>query len=151
MARMHSRKKGKASSTRPFTGKNPDWVALSADDIIAKIVELNNLGKSSAMIGTILRDQHGVPSVKLALERTIGDVLQSKGLEPKLPEDLSNLMRKALNLQEHLKDNKKDVHNKRARELTEAKIRRLVKYYHKSGTLPEGWKYSIKTAKLLVD
>ncbi len=40
------------------------------------------------------------------------------------------------------KSNNKDVHNKRALQLTENKIRRLVKYYHDSGRLAPDWTYS---------
>ena len=38
-------------------------------------------------------------------------------------------MIKALGLRKHLGDNKKDLHNKRQLNLTESKIRRLVRYY----------------------
>ena len=56
-------------------------------------------------------------------------VLKEKDISPQLPEDLTNLMRKAVKLGEHLKINNKDVHNTRSLRLTEAKILRLAKYY----------------------
>jgi small subunit ribosomal protein S15 len=59
-------------------------------------------------------------------------------------------MRKALHVRKHIKANKKDVHNKRALQLTENKIRRLVKYYHDSRRLALDWTYSPETAEILV-
>ena len=71
-------------------------------------------------------------------------------MAPQLPEDLTNLMRKAVRLGEHLKINNKDVHNTRSLRLTEAKILRLVKYYRSTNVISEDWKYSLADAKLLV-
>ena len=55
-----------------------------------------------------------------------------------------------MNLRKHLEKNKKDYSSKRGLELTESKIRRLVKYYKKRKVLPEDWKYDPEKAKLLV-
>ena len=93
---------------------------------------------------------HGVPSVKLATGISISKILKEKDISPQLPEDLTNLMRKAVKLGEHLKINNKDVHNTRALRLTEAKILRLVKYYRSTNVLSEDWKYSLADAKLMV-
>ena len=93
---------------------------------------------------------HGVPSVKLATGRSISNILLSNNVSSQLPEDLTNLMRKAVRLGEHLKLNKKDVHNTRSLNLTEAKILRLAKYYRSKNVLSEDWKYSLADAKLLV-
>ena len=93
---------------------------------------------------------HGVPSVKLATGKSISKILKEKNMLSQLPEDLTNLMRKAVRLGEHLKVNNKDVHNTRALRLTEAKILRLVKYYRSTNVLDDEWKYSLSNAKLLV-
>ena len=98
-----------------------------------------------------LRDQFGIPSVKLATGKSISKILAENKRDPKLPEDLRNLMKKAVNLGEHLQENPKDIHNKRALGLTEAKIRRLMRYYKNEGTLPSDWVYNLKSAKLLVE
>ena len=150
MARMHARKKGKSGSTRPYRTKSPDWVPLSNDEIKKKIIELKDQGHPTSVIGVILRDNYGVPSVKLATGASIKNHLEGAGIKFDIPEDLVNLMKTAVSLESHLKVNKKDLHNKRALSLTEAKIRRLARYYHENKKLPEGWKYTIKTAKLLV-
>lgn len=148
MARMHARRKGKSSSTRPLTYENPEWVPLSGDEIVKIIVKMAGDGASSANIGTILRDQYGVPNVKLATGKPITRIMSENKIEMKLPEDISNLMKKAVTLNTHLQDNKRDTHNKRSLKLIEAKIRRLERYYKSTGVISEDWKYSIKTAEL---
>ncbi len=150
MGRIHARRKGKSSSHKPFRTEKPDWVEMSNEEIIEKILELNKEGYSQAMIGTILRDQYGVPDVKLVTGKSIGDILAENGVAPQIPEDLFFLMKKAVNINTHLQNHPKDLGNKRGLQLVEAKIRRLVKYYKRVGKLPKDWKYSIKEAELLV-
>ena len=136
MARIHARRRGRSGSNPQTREKNPSW-ALKPKDVESKVVELSTEGNTTSQIGIVLRDMHGVPSVKL-------------DMSPQLPEDLTNLMRKAVRLGEHLKINNKDVHNTRALRLTEAKILRLAKYYRSTNVLSEDWKYSLADAKLLV-
>ena len=71
-------------------------------------------------------------------------------MDNELPEDLRNLMTKALGMRKHLSNNKHDLHNKRQLQLTEAKVRRLVKYYVGTGRLPTGWAYSPETAEIIL-
>ncbi len=148
MARMHARRKGKSSSTRPLIYENPAWVPIDKKEIVATITKMAGEGTSSATIGTILRDQYGVPDVKLATGKSITQIMIENGIEMKLPEDISNLMTKAVNLNSHIQDNKKDIHNKRNLQLIEAKIRRLERYYKSTGVISKDWKYSIKTAEI---
>ena len=61
-------------------------------------------------------------------------------------------MRKAVGIIDHLgSGNHKDIHNKRALELTEAKIRRLAKYYISEGRLSSEWKYKRDELRLMVE
>jgi len=113
-------------------------------------MKLHESGLPSSRIGLTLRDQYGVPSTKLVLGKNVTAVLKQNNALPDLPEDLSNLMRKALHVRKHIKVNRKDVHNKRSLQLTENKIRRLVKYYHDSGRLAPEWTYSPETAEILI-
>ncbi len=149
MARIHARRRGRSGSSPQIRDKNPSW-ALKPKDVENKIVELSSEGNTTSQIGIVLRDMHGVPSVKLATGKSISKILGEKDISPQLPEDLTNLMRKAVKLGEHLKINNKDVHNTRALRLTEAKILRLVKYYRSTNVLSEDWKYSLADAKLMV-
>ncbi len=145
---MHARKKGRSGSHRPVVSKNPDWVSLSAKDIEEKVVSLSKAGYSMPMIGTILRDQYGVPSVKLATGKSIKKILKENGITWKIPEDMTFLMKKAINLNKHLKENPKDKSNRRGLQLVEVKIRRLTRYYKRTGEIPEKWKYSLDRAEL---
>ena len=147
---MHARKKGKASSTRPYRNQAPEWMPHDKKFIEKKIEELRRQGLSTAMIGNILRDQYGVPNVREVLNKKMVDIVDDLNLSPKYPEDLVNLVKQASNLRRHLEDNKKDLHGKRGLQLIESKIRRLVKYYKKKGVFPTDWKYDPKTAGLLL-
>ena len=149
MARMHARRKGRSGSSPQTRKENPKW-SLNSKDVEKLVLELSASGNSSSEIGIILRDLHGVPSVKLATGKSISKILSSNNNSSQLPEDLTNLMRKAVRLGEHLKLNKNDVHNKRSLNLTEAKILRLAKYYRSKNVLSDDWKYSLADAKLLV-
>ena len=150
MARMHARRKGKSCSKRPLITENPAWVALSATEIEDIIVKMAKDGNNSAKIGLVLRDQYGVPDVKLATGKTITAIMKEKGVAPALPEDLANLMRRAIDLNVHLKENRGDISNRRGLMLIEAKIRRLERYYKANNVLPADWKYSLNTAELML-
>lgn len=151
MARMHARRRGKSGSTRPLVTENPDWVPIGEKEIEELIVKLAKDGATSSKIGMILRDQYGVPSVKLATGKSILEVMREQDQESKLPEDMTSLMKKAVNLNQHLLENAKDESNRRNMQLIESKIRRLAKYYKDKGVLPSDWKYSIKTAELQIE
>lgn len=147
---MHARRRGKSGSVRPHRSEAPGWSNTDSAEIVKIVVELRKTGMSSAEIGLVLRDKHGVPSVKLATGKRIEEVLADNGLASEIPEDLRNLISKALGMRKHLSENKKDVHNKRQLQLTEAKVRRLGKYYVKNGKMPEGWTYKPDTAEFLL-
>ncbi len=150
MARLHSRKKGMSGSRRPTNLTPPEWVTRDAEWVRNKIIELARAGNSPSMIGIILRDQYGVPLAKMITGKKITDILAEENLTFKLPEDLRNLIEKAVNIRKHLETNKKDFSSKRGLQLTESKIRRLVKYYKKQKKLPPDWKYNPKDAAILI-
>jgi small subunit ribosomal protein S15 len=150
MARMHSRKKGKSASTRPVRTEAPKWVEQSPKDLEALIVKLAKKGESPSKIGIILRDQYGVPLAKTQTNKKITKILTEGGIKQEIPEDLMNLLGRAVNLDKHNTPNRKDMGSKRGMQLIEAKIRRLVKYYKREGRLPEDWKYNLEQAKLIV-
>ena len=152
MARMHARRRGSSRSRRPLLTENPEWVPLSKDEVVEMVVKLGKDGLTSSRIGLALRDQHAVPSVKLATGKTVLEIMKENGLSPKLPEDLMALMRKAINLNLHIQNgNRGDIANRRGLQLVESKIRRLVKYYKRMDVLPRDWNYSLKNAELLIE
>ncbi|BDZ67278.1 30S ribosomal protein S15 [Methanobacterium ferruginis] len=130
--------------------EKPEWVEYSTEEIEEIILKLRKEGKSTSVIGVILRDQYGIPDVKSVTSMKITQILEKHGQTEEYPEDLMNLIRKAVNIREHLKENPKDLHTKRGLQLVESRIRRLVKYYTREGVLPEGWRYDPKKAALLV-
>ncbi len=150
MARMHSRKKGKSSSKKPLQKKKYPWLRYDAKEIEELIVKLAKENNPPSKIGLILRDSYGIPCVKDIIGKSITKVLQENNLLPEIPEDLQALIVKEVKILKHLEKNKKDTTAKRGLQLTESKIHRLVKYYKRTGRLPQDWKYDINIAKLLV-
>ncbi|MBN2423174.1 30S ribosomal protein S15 [Candidatus Woesearchaeota archaeon] len=151
MARMHSRKKGKSGSKRPDKSIVHSWVRYKPKEIELLIVKLAKQGKKPSQIGLHLRDTYGIPDVKIITKKKITDLLEKKNISPKIPEDLMFLLKRVVSLQKHIETNKKDRVAKRGLLLTESKIRRLVKYYKKSGKLPASWKYNPKQVTLLIE
>ena len=76
MARMHARRKGTSGSNRPLVTEKPEWVQLTSGEVELKVLELRRYGLSTARIGTILRDQYAIPSVKLVTGKSILKILQ---------------------------------------------------------------------------
>ena len=150
MARIYAHKRGKSGSKRPFRSSSPSWVNYSKEEVAQLVVKLAKDGNSPAMIGTILRDSYGIPSVKLLTGKRVVEILEEAKLTKEVPQDLFDLLKKSVKLREHLNRNKGDLHSKRGLQQTEMKILRLIKYYKKKGKLPEGWKYSPETAKVIV-
>lgn len=134
-----------------MTKEKPSWLVMEPKEIEDLVAKFGAEGKTMSMVGLILRDQYAIPSVKIATGKTISQIFKEKKLSTTLPEDLQNLMKRAVSLSEHVKKNPKDLHNKRGLNLIESKIRRLVKYYGREGMIPAGWKYSLDTAKLEIE
>jgi len=127
------------------------WVGYSPEEVERLVVKLAKDGMQAAQLGMVLRDQYGIPLVRAVTKKTISQILASNQLAPKIPDDLFNLLKKAVRLHAHMGLNKRDAHSKRGLELLESKIRRLVKYYTGTGRLPAGWAYNAEQAKLIVE
>lgn len=149
MARMHSRKKGKAGSKKPSVPAK--WVEYKDKEVERLVVKLRKDDLQSADIGRILRDQYGIPSVKTITGKTITKILEENGLLPEIPDDLLNLLKNAVSIRDHLVKSKRDYTSKHGLELLESKIRRLIKYYVKTKRLPKDFKYEPERAKLLIE
>jgi small subunit ribosomal protein S15 len=148
---MHSGGKGKSGSTRPYISEVPEWSEQDKEKVEALILELHAEGKSSALIGTILRDQHAVPNVHLLLGKKVLQVLAENGKAPAVPEEIMNLLRKAVSLVDHLDNNRKDLHNRRQLELVESKIRRIARYHKEHGNMSDDWSYKRDQLRLMVE
>ena len=147
MARIHAHTHGRSHSTRPHANNSPSWIS-NTSDLSSLIVKLSNDGLTPSDIGGKLRDEHGIPLVKSLLGKGITTILTENDIKMDMPEDLSQLVKKALGLQKHLKNHNTDRRNVRSLELIEAKIHRLSKYYKRVGKLGQDWKYAAVIAQL---
>ena len=148
---MPSGAKGKAQSVKPLELKKPGWVRYDEKEITLLIQKLAKQEKTASEIGIILRDTYGIPNVKIITNKRINKILKEGNLAAKIPEDLTALIKKAINIMKHTEGNKKDQPSKRGLTLTESKINRLAKYYKISGKIPADWKYTRENAKLLIE
>lgn len=136
-----TRRKGKSHSRRPVSKRAPSWTPYTPEETEAFVIRLAKDGHSPSMIGTILRDQYGIPIVKYITGQSITEIMESADIALEIPEDLTNLLQKATRLHRHLAKNRSDAVNKRALEIVSSKIRHLAKYYQKKGKLAQTWKY----------
>ena len=146
---MHTRRRGSSDSDTPVTDDPPEWSDVDTERIEERVVELVEEGHDPSEIGLALRDAGvggtPIPDVKLATGKKVGEILAEHDAEPDLPEDLRNLMEKAINLREHMQENPQDHQNKRALQNVESKVRRLVDYY-RGDELDEEFTYSYEEA-----
>ncbi|QGX94199.1 30S ribosomal protein S15 [Haloplanus rallus] len=154
MARMHTRRRGSSGSDKPVADEPPEWSDVDEADIEERVVELAEQGHDPSVIGMKLRDEGvkgtPIPDVKLATGKKLTEILEEHDAEPELPEDLHNLMERAIRLREHMEANPQDHQNKRALQNTESKIRRLVNYY-RGDALDEDFTYSYEVAVELLE
>ncbi|MEF8774435.1 MAG: 30S ribosomal protein S15 [Halobacteriales archaeon] len=154
MARMHSDRRGRSGSDRPAADEPTVWSDVDPEEIEQRVVELAEKGHDPSQIGMKLRDEGvtgtPVPDVKLATDKKITEILDEHDAAPDFPEDLRNLMEKAVRLNEHVEANPQDHRNRRALQNTESKVRRLVDYY-RGDELDEEFTYSYETARELLE
>lgn len=150
MARMYSRKKGAHGSKKPPVKIVPKWVKMKPKDIEAVVAELASQKKNSAVIGTILRDQYGVPDSRMITKKSVTEIMRERKSYPEMPEDLMSLFKKAIMLREHLATNSKDKKAIKGLEHLESKIRRLTKYYSREGRVPKEFEYDPEKVKLII-
>ena len=148
MGRLHTHRHGKSHTIRPATLRVPSWITLSTKEIEELVVKYSKDGLTPSQIGLKLRDQHSIPLIKPITKKSIGKILQENNLQAEMPEDLDNIVKKAVGLQKHLKTNKGDNRNVRSLELIEAKVHRLSVYYKRMDRIPKNWKYKSVVAQL---
>ncbi|MEM4359302.1 MAG: 30S ribosomal protein S15 [Candidatus Bilamarchaeaceae archaeon] len=150
MARLHSKKKGKSGRKTPKSKLVPEWVKADKKYIEEEIIKLAKEGTSPSKIGIILRDKHGIPEIKPFLGTKLSVFLRKNKVGAAYPDDFLALLKRAVRMNRHLKNAKKDVHNKTKYVHIISKINRLAKYLKAKGILPEDWKYDPEQAELLV-
>ena len=148
MARIHAHTRGKSHSVRPASKNIPSWPVYGQNEISSLIVQLSKEGLAPSEIGIQLRDEYTIPLTKPILGKSITEVLDENNIKREMPEDLNQLVQKAVGLQKHLRLHNSDHRNIRSLELIEAKIHRLSKYYKRIGKLHKSWKYGAVIAQL---
>ncbi|MBI2583639.1 MAG: 30S ribosomal protein S15 [Candidatus Aenigmarchaeota archaeon] len=128
--------------------KAAQWVEYEKDEIEKIVEKLAKEGHEPAKIGLILRDRYGIPGTRKYGIRILP--LVEKNAKKEVPHDMFNLMRQAVELRDHLAQNKNDAKARHALDKIESMIRRLGKYYARSGRLRSGWRYDTGEARLLV-
>jgi len=151
---MHTRRRGSSDSDKPAATEPPEWSDVEEAAIEERVVELAEAGHSPSEIGVKLRDEGvggtPVPDVSLATGKKVTEILEDNDADPEIPEDLRNLMERAVRLREHMDENPGDHQNKRALQNAESKIRRLVDYY-RGDELDEEFTYSYDVAVDLLE
>ncbi|KAL3481665.1 ribosomal S13/S15 N-terminal domain-containing protein [Aspergillus californicus] len=150
MGRLHSKGKGIASSALPYSRTPAPWVKTTPDAVVEQICKLAKKGASPSQIGVVLRDSHGIAQVKTVTGNKILRILKSNGLAPEIPEDLYQLIKKAVAVRKHLERNRKDTDSKFRLILIESRIHRLSRYYKTVAVLPPTFKYESATASTMV-
>jgi small subunit ribosomal protein S15 len=107
--------------------KKPAWLKLKEQEV-TKIIEDLSKKYSSSQIGIILRDQYGIPTIKL-YGKKLKKYLKQKGIE--CDEELKNAEKKVEKLKEHLKKNITDRKAKHKLQKAQSRLNVLKKYYKK--------------------
>ncbi|VEL31172.1 unnamed protein product, partial [Protopolystoma xenopodis] len=115
-----------SGSALPYRRSVPSWQKMTAEDLKNQIYKLARKGLTPSQIGVILRDSHSIPQVRWVTGNKILRILKSKGLAPVIPDDLYQLVKKAVAMRKHLERNRKDKDSKFRLILVESRIHRLA-------------------------
>jgi small subunit ribosomal protein S15 len=108
--------------------EKPVWLKYTKDEVEAIILKLADKGLTSEKIGLTLKDQYGIPRVKI-YDLKIKEVLNKKG---KFEEPTNkNLKAKLEKVIEHYKKNKQDKKSERSLIITKAKLKKRQDYLKK--------------------
>lgn len=105
--------------------EKPVWLKYSEEEVREIILKLAEKGLTSEKIGLTLRDQYGIPKVKI-YKIKIGQVLKEKNkfTEP----SLLNLEKRKERIEDHYKKNKQDKKADRSLILVKAKLKKVKEY-----------------------
>jgi small subunit ribosomal protein S15 len=110
----------------------PAWLKYSEEEVKSIIQKLANKGLTSEKIGLVLRDQYGIPKVKLyglKIKKVIEEKLdeQHKFEEP----TLINLNKRAEKISKHYEKNKGDKKAQRSLTIIKANLKKRKDYLTK--------------------
>jgi len=108
--------------------EKPLWLKYTEEEVKSIIIKLANKGMTAEKIGLTLRDQYGIPKVKLYGFK-IKQVLEEK---EKFQEPTNlNLQKKLDNIISHYEKNKGDKKAGRSLTITRAKLKKRKEYQEK--------------------
>ena len=106
--------------------KKPTWLKYTKEEVEKIILKLADQDLTSEKIGLTLRDQYGIPDVKL-FNLKIKKVMKDKFEEP----TNLNLDKKLQKVIQHYKKNKQDKRAERSLIITKAKLKKRIDYQKK--------------------
>lgn len=117
-----------SKSKKPQILEKPAWLKYTEGEVKAIILKLANKGLTSEKIGLALRDQYGIPKVKL-YNIKIKKVLEEHNKYQ--DSDILNLTAKQEKLSNHNNKNKQDKKSHRSLTITKAKLKKRQDYRNK--------------------
>lgn len=106
--------------------KKPTWLKYTKAEVEKIIIKLAEQNLTAEKIGLVLRDQYGIPDVKL-FNIKIKQVMKDKFQEP----TNLNLDKKLQRIIQHYKKNKQDKKAERSLIITKAKLKKRTDYQKK--------------------
>ena len=112
------------AKSKKSESKKPAWLKYTKEEIKAIILKLTNKGLTAEKIGLTLRDQYGIPSVKL-YNIKIKEVMGEKFSEP----SVINLKNKLEKIIKHFEKNKQDTTAGRSLIVIKSKLKKRTNYH----------------------
>lgn len=111
---------------KPNKIEKPVWLKYTEEEVKAIVLKLADKGLTTEKIGLILRDQYGIPKVKV-YSLKISQILKEKFEEP----TNLNLKNKLQKIISHYKENKQDKKAELSLIITKAKLKKREDYSKK--------------------
>jgi len=118
----------RTTSMQTQTLEKPAWLKMKETELKKIIAELAKTTDQPAKIGTILRDQYGIPTTKLYGKKLV-QYLKELKIESKT--ELDNAKIKLDKIKNHLKKNITDRKAKHKLQKAQTRVQVLKKYFNK--------------------
>ena len=148
MGRMHGT--GISASALPYSRRVFKHNIFKPSQVVDLIVKFAKKNLTASQIGSILRDQYGVPQVRFLTGQKLNRILKKNGVAPKLPEDLYFLIKKVNTMRKHIERNHNDIDAKFRLNIKESRIHRISRYYRLNGKVASNFRYSPGKAAALI-
>ena len=115
-----------SKTKKPSKIAKPVWLKYTEEEVKAIVLKLADKGLTAEKIGLVLRDQYGIPKVKI-YDLKISKILKEKFQEP-TNVNLKNKLQKIIS---HYKKNKQDKKAELSLIITKAKLKKREDYSNK--------------------